>query len=133
MIVIKGYRIRLKPTLEQEILIKKSIGVSRFIYNWCLSKQINSDEFIRDNDLRKELTKLKKTKDYIWLNEVGCNVIKMSAKYLCDAYERYFNHLSNEPKFKKKGHSNSFYVNYETMRKTKKRCKMRKDRRYKNI
>lgn len=52
MIVIKSYKIRLKPTLEQEILIKKSIGVSRFIYNWCLSKQINSDEFIRYNDLR---------------------------------------------------------------------------------
>lgn len=124
MIVIKGYKIRLKPTLEQEILIKKSIGVSRFVYNWCLSKQINSDKFIRENDLRKELTKLKKTKDYIWLSEVGCNVIKMSAKNLCNAYKRYFNHLSNKPVFKKKGHSISFYVNYETMIKTKKgvRC-----------
>lgn len=124
MIAIKGYKIRLKPTLEQEILIKKSIGVSRFVYNWCLSKQINSDEFISDNDLRKELTKLKKTKGYIWLSEVGCNVIKMSAKDLCNAYKRCFKHLSNKPVFKKKGHSNSFYVNYESMRKTKKgvRC-----------
>lgn len=31
---IKGFKIRLKPTKEQEILIKKSIGVSRFVYNW---------------------------------------------------------------------------------------------------
>lgn len=99
MMVIKGYKIRLKPTLEQEILIKKSIGISRFVYNWCLFKQINSDKFIRDNELRKELTKLKKTEDYIWLNKVGSNVIKQSAKDLCNVYKRYFNHLSNKPIF----------------------------------
>ena len=58
MILIKGFKIRLKPILEQEILINKSIGVSRFIYNWCLSKQVDSDKFINYNELRKELTKL---------------------------------------------------------------------------
>ena len=119
MEIIKGYKIRLKPTLEQEILIKKSIGVSRFIYNWCLSKEINSEKFISDNDLRKELTKLKREEDYIWLNEVGSNVIKQSAKDLCNAYKNFFKKISNKPVFKKKGYNNSFYVNYESMRKTK--------------
>lgn len=119
MIIIKGYKIRLLPTLEQEILIQKSIGVSRFVYNWCLNKQLNSDRFIRDNELRKELTKLKRTNDYHWLNEVGCNVIKQSAKDLCNAYKRFFNKLSNKPRFKKKSVHNSFYVNYEYMKKTK--------------
>lgn len=119
MIVIKGYKIRLLPTLEQEILIRKSIGVSRFVYNWCLDKQLKSDKFIRDNELRKELTKLKRTHNYYWLNEVGCNVIKQSARDLCNAYKRFFNNLSNKPRFKKKGVHTSFYVNYETMKKTK--------------
>jgi len=115
---IKGFKIRLKPTKEQEILTKKSIGVSRFVYNWCLSVQSTSDKFIRDNELRKELTQLKKTKEYYWLVEVGSNVIKQSAKDLCNAYRRYFNHISNRPTFKKKGYSNSFYVNYESMKRT---------------
>jgi len=115
---IKGFKIRLKPTKEQEILTKKSIGVSRFVYNWCLSVQSTSDKFIRDNELRKELTQLKKTKEYYWLAEVGSNVIKQSAKDLCNAYRRYFNHISNRPTFKKKGYSNSFYVNYESMKRT---------------
>ena len=147
MEVIKGYKIRLKPTLEQEILIKKSIGVSRFIYNWCLSKQVDSDKFIKYTELSKELTKLKKTKDYYWLNEVGCNVSKHAARDLYDAYKRYFNHISNKPKFKKKGYHNSFYVNCERMRRTKNgvRCekigdikttenlpKLRKDKHYMN-
>lgn len=116
---IKGFKIRLKPTKEQEILIKKSIGVSRFVYNWCLSVQSTSDKFIRDNELRKELTKLKKTEDYYWLAEVGSNVIKQSAKDLCNAYRKYFNHISDRPVFKKKGCSDSFYVNYESMKRTK--------------
>lgn len=119
MKVTKGYKIRLKPTLEQETLIKKSIGVSRFIYNWCLAKQIESEKFINYIELSRELTKLKKTQDYYWLNEVGCNVSKHAARDLCDAYKRYFNHISNKPKFKKKGYNNSFYVNYETMKRTK--------------
>lgn len=119
MVVIKGYKIRLLPTLEQEILIRKSIGVSRFVYNWCLDKQLKSDKFIRDKELRKELTKLKRTHNYYWLNEVGCNVIKQSARDLCNAYKRFFNKLSNKPRFKKKGVHTSFYVNYETMKKTK--------------
>jgi putative transposase len=119
MVIIKGYKIRLLPTLGQETLIRKSMGVSRFVYNWCLDKQIKSDKFISDNELRKELTKLKRTDSYYWLNEVGCNVIKQSAKDLCSAYKRFFNKLSSKPRFKKKGVHDSFYVNYETMRKTK--------------
>lgn len=119
MTIIKGYKIRILPTLEQEILIRKSIGVSRFVYNWCLDKQLKSDKFIRDNELRRELTKLKRTNSYYWLSEVGCNVIKQSAKDLCNVYKNFFNKLSNKPRFKKKGIHNSFYVNYESMKKTK--------------
>ena len=118
MIIIKGYKIRLLPTQEQDVLIRKSIGVSRFIYNWCLDRQISSEKFITDNELRKEITKLKKFDEYLWLNEVGSNVIKQAAKDLCNAYKRYFNKLSNKPRFKKKGIANSFYVNYESMKKT---------------
>lgn len=119
MTVIKGYKIRLLPTKEQEILIRQSIGVSRFVYNWCLDKQLKSDRFVRDNELRKDLTKLKRTNGYCWLSEVGCNVIKQSAKDLCNAYKMFLNRTKGKPKFKKKGFNNSFYVNYESMRKTK--------------
>ena len=36
--MIKSVKIRLKPTPEQEILMRKSIGVQRFAYNWGLAK-----------------------------------------------------------------------------------------------
>lgn len=119
MVVIKGYKIRLLPTIEQEVLIRKSIGVSRFIYNWCLDKQLKSEKFINDNEIRKEITQLKKTEGYCWLSGVSNNVIKQSAKDLCNAYKRFFNNISNKPRFKKKGVKDSFYVRYDSMRKTK--------------
>lgn len=119
MEVIKGYKIRLLPTKEQEILFKKSIGVSRFIYNYCLNRQLKSDKFIPINTLRKEITRLKKEESFYWLNEVGSNVIKQSAKDLGTAFDRYFKKKANYPKFKKKKDANSFYVNYESMIKTK--------------
>lgn len=119
MTIIKGYKIRLLPTREQEVLIRKSIGVSRFIYNWCLDRQLKSDSFVRDTELSKDLTQLKKTSDYCWLNEVSNCVITQSVMDLCNAYKRFFKGISRKPNFKKRGIKDSFYVRYNTMRKTK--------------
>lgn len=145
MEIIKSYKIRLKPTEEQEVLFRKSVGVSRFIYNWCIEQELNSDAFIPIGELRKNITIMKKQDDYKFLNEVGNNVIKQSARNLDRAYTNYFNLMKKKdyvryskktiqkaksqnktltiyesygyPKFKKKGEHNSFYVNYESMKK----------------
>ena len=62
--MILAKKIRLYPTMEQEQKLWKSVGTARFIYNWTLNKQEenykNSGKFIKDNDLRKEITQLKK-------------------------------------------------------------------------
>ena len=63
--VIISKKVRLKPTKEQEIQLWKSAGTARWTYNWVLNKQEenykNGGKFISDNDLRKEITKLKQT------------------------------------------------------------------------
>ncbi|MFY7868406.1 MAG: helix-turn-helix domain-containing protein, partial [Exiguobacterium sp.] len=38
MVEHKGYKFRIYPTKEQEILIAKTIGCSRFVFNHFLSK-----------------------------------------------------------------------------------------------
>ena len=91
MEIIKSYKIRLKPTEEQEILFKKSVGVRRFIYNWCIEQELNSNKFIPIGELRKRITVMKKQEAYKFLNEVSCNVIKQSARDLSTAYTNYFN------------------------------------------
>ena len=57
--MIKGYKVRLMPTKEQEELMLKSIGCSRFAWNWALNKNKEYREQNRKysmGDIRKEFT-----------------------------------------------------------------------------
>ena len=61
--MIKAIKIRLFPTKEQELLMLKSIGCSRFAYNWALGKynvRYKNNEKCSMSDIRKEFTQLKK-------------------------------------------------------------------------
>ncbi|CAG7838736.1 hypothetical protein CLOHAE12215_00083 [Clostridium haemolyticum] len=63
--MILSKKVRLYPTEIQEQKLWQSVGTSRFIYNWTLNKQQenykNGGKFIKDSDLRKEITLMKKT------------------------------------------------------------------------
>ena len=118
--MILGRKVRLCPTNEQEQKLWQSVGTARFIYNWTLARQDdnytlkgtskNGGKFISDSDLRKELTILKKTEEYKWLNEVSNNVAKQAVKDACNAYKRFFKGQSEKPKFKSRRKSKpSFY------------------------
>jgi putative transposase len=111
--MILGNKVRLFPTKEQEQKMCQSVGTARFIYNWTLARQEenykNGGKFISDNDLRKELTVLKKT-ELNWLNEVSNNVAKEAAKDGCESYKKFFKGLSDRPRFKSRRKSKpSFY------------------------
>jgi len=112
--MILGRKVRLCPTNEQEQQLWKSVGTARFIYNWTLARQEenykNGGKFISDNDLRKELTILKKTEEYKWLNEVSNNVAKQAVKDACNAYKNFFKGLTDRSRFKSRRKSKpSFY------------------------
>lgn len=111
--MILGMKVRLFPTKEQEQKLWQSVGTARFIYNWTIAREEenykNGGEFISDNDLRKELTILKKT-ELSWLSGVSNNVAKQAVKDACDAYKKFFKHLADKPKFKSRKRSKpSFY------------------------
>ncbi|WP_445506657.1 RNA-guided endonuclease InsQ/TnpB family protein [Niallia sp. 03190] len=112
--MILAKKIRIKPTKEQEHQLWKSAGTARWAYNWTLGKQEgnykNGGKFISNNDLRKELTALKQTKEYAWLYEVSNNITKQAIKDACDAYKKFFKKQANKPRFKSRKKSKpSFY------------------------
>ena len=114
-IVIKSIKVMLLPNNKQRTKLFQSAGVARWVYNWTLAKQQenykNGDKFISDGELRKELTQLKKTEEFSWLNNYSNNITKQSVKDACLAYQRFFKHQSEFPKFKSKRKSTpSFYV-----------------------
>ena len=113
--MIKSIKVMLIPNNKQKTKLFQCCGVGRFAYNWTLGKQQenykNGGKFISDNDLRKEFTQLKKTKEYEWLNQYFNNIPKQAIKDACDSYKKFFKGYSKFPKFKSKKKSRpSFYV-----------------------
>lgn len=111
--MILSKKIRIIPNAQQEQQLWKSVGTARFIYNWTLAKQEenykNGGKFISNNDLRKEITILKKN-EIPWLKEVSNNVAKQAVKDACDAYKKFFKGLADKPKFKSRRKARpSFY------------------------
>lgn len=112
--MILARKVRIIPNTEQEQQLWKSVGTARYIYNWTLARQEekykNGGKFINDGDLRKELTILKKTEEYKWLNEVSNNVAKQAVKDACEAFKRFFKGLADKPRFKSRRKTKpSFY------------------------
>lgn len=123
VIMITTKKIRLKPNKEQLIQLHKSCGTARWVYNWVLERQRDNykdgGKFIYDNDLRKEITQLKKQEEFQWLSEVSNNVAKQAVKDACNAYKRFFKGQSKFPKFKSKHRSKLSFFNDGHKLKTK--------------
>lgn len=128
--MITSIKVRLEPNNKQASQLFKCSGTARFIYNWTLSRQEenyqNGGKFISDNDLRKELTTLKKT-DLNWLNNVSNNIAKQAVKDGCGAYKKYFKKLADKPKFKSRRKSKpSFYHDTEKLKVTETHVQLEK-------
>lgn len=124
--MLRGMKIALDLTDEQEQQMWKSVGVARWSYNYAITrckeqylKHLEDTTLLKtltEGQIRKELTVLKNT-THPWLKEVGSNVIKHAVKDWNDARNRFFKGLGKAPKYKSKSNSkSSFYVNYESLR-----------------
>jgi len=117
--MIKSVKIRLLPSKEQEVLMFKSIGCSRFTYNWALNR---CNELYQQgvkynmSNIRKEFTQLKKQYEFKWLNEVSNKTMVESMRNLDSAFKRFFKNKGCYPKFKTKRKSRlSFYIRYDNL------------------
>jgi putative transposase len=96
------------PTKNQEILINKTFGCSRFIYNYFLEKCKNNG-FSNAYDMVKELPNLYET--YPWLKDVDSCSLRCVIFNLEDAYKNFFAKRSNYPIFKSKYSHQTYRTN----------------------
>ena len=125
--MLRGKKIRLLPTPEQEILFWKSAGTSRWAYNYFLAR--NEEQYktylangrkgkksISEGVIRKEINNQLKPTTHQWLKEVGSNVMKQAVKEAGRAMKKFLSGAASRPKFKTKRRSTPrFYVNYESL------------------
>ena len=127
--IYRSVKIRLLPTKEQEVLFWKSVGVARWSYNYFLSESYrvyqdwlednSKPKYISEKDVRKCINNHLKKTTHTWLKEVSSNVMKQGVKDANTALQNFFKHGKGYPKFKSKKRSKpSFYVNYETLKRT---------------
>lgn len=108
----KSYQYRLYPNKEQEVLILKTFGCVRYVYNYFLNKRIeiykSTNETIGAYKCIKLLTGLKN--EYEWLKEPDKCSLQNAIKDLDIAYRLFFKKSnSGFPKFKSKKDSCQSY------------------------
>ncbi|MBY7144753.1 IS200/IS605 family element transposase accessory protein TnpB [Virgibacillus sp. NKC19-3] len=116
MRVHKGYKFRIYPNKEQEILISKTIGCSRFVFNHFLAQWNDvykeTGKGLTYHSCSAKLTQLKK--ELFWLKEVDSIAIQSSLKSLADSYSRFFKKQNKVPRFKSKKHKVQSYTTKHT-------------------
>ena len=110
----KSFKVRVYPTEEQQVLLEKTFGANRFVYNYFLNLKIKLYEFYKINlsynHSSKVMTELKKQKS--WLKEVDSVSLQQSLRDLDSAYQNFFSGKSKYPKFKQKQDKNSYRTNH---------------------
>lgn len=118
----KAYKFRIYPNPEQATFINKTIGCTRFVFNYFLGKQKQKEaywyivqemvqngqlphnnwkgEFFHKNESIKEVKELKQ--HYPFLKEVDSIALQKSVENLNDAYTRYYKKQNGTPRFKSK-------------------------------
>ena len=105
MKIYRAYKFRLYPTEEQKLLIHKTFGCSRFIYNYYLNYQ-KENGVQKSFDLCKDLKELENQHEY--LKEVDSCALRCSIFDLEDAYNNFFAKRSGYPNFKSKFNRQSY-------------------------
>jgi putative transposase len=134
MLVNKAFKFRIYPNKKQIELINKTIGCSRFVFNFFLSKQKEKDvywciveemkqngQFPSNNwkgtclnkyETVKSLPELKK--HYSFLKEVDSIALQKSIENLSDSYARYYKKQNKQPRFKSKRNPVQTYTTKHT-------------------
>ena len=122
-LIPKAYKFRFYPQDDLKIILAKTFGCGRFVYNKTLdfSEKHYAQKDIIDNyknltgtDRINFVTELKNTLEedkenpnygnlkYPWLHEVSSIALQQSARHLNNAYDRFFQGQAGKPQFKSK-------------------------------
>ncbi|AGK52502.1 ISCpe2, transposase orfB [Bacillus sp. 1NLA3E] len=134
MQVNKAYKFRIYPNKKQIELINKTIGCSRFVFNFFLGKQKEKDaywyiveemvqngqlpinnwrgQFLNKYETLKSLPELKK--HYSFLKEVDSIALQKSVENLADSCGRYYKKQNKQPLFKSKKNRVQSYTTKQT-------------------
>ena len=108
--MLRGYKYRLYPNLEQQEFFAKCFGCTRFIYNRMLADKIS---YYKETKQMLYNTPAQYKEEFEWLQEVDSLALSNAQVNLQRAFNNFFKHPEmGFPKFKdKKNHHFSYTTN----------------------
>lgn len=115
MLLNKGFKFLILPNNEQMILIEKTFGCTRLIYNHFLGiqkKLLEEDQYIQSYTQMANDMKQLKHHEKEFLKEVDSTSLQQVLIHLDKAFKNYLNHPNHygEPQFKSKKKSKRSYT-----------------------
>ena len=102
----KAYKFRFYPTVEQENLLRRTLGCVRLVYNRALAARTQAwyqrFERVGYKETSLMLTSWKKQDDLEFLNEVSSVPLQQGLRHLQTAFTNFFAGRAKYPNFKKK-------------------------------
>ncbi len=109
---LQAYRFELMPNGQQQRAMRSFAGSCRYVYNQALHLQQErykaGEKKLGYAELCKVLTAWKKQPETDWLNNPPSQALQQALKDLERAYKNFFEKRAEFPRFKKKGHADSF-------------------------
>ena len=100
----RAIKVRLYPTIEQEVLLAKAFGTTRWLWNYCLDLNnktyLETGKGISGMDLKKLIPSLKV--EHEWLKETYSQCLQQTTLNLSRAFVNFFEKRASFPKFKSK-------------------------------
>jgi putative transposase len=118
MKILRAYKTELNPNNKQETMFRKCAGTARFVYNWGLAewkRQYENGGKPSAYSLRGQFNS-NKDDECPWIREIPYAVTEAAFQNLGLAFQNFFRRVKNGnkklgyPRFKKKGHNDSFQL-----------------------
>ena len=110
--MLHAYKYRIYPTDDQKVLLAKTFGCCRFVYNWALNLKKTAYEERKETLGNVYLTNLMKSElktEFEWLSEVNSQSLQSSLRNLDTAYANFFRDKKvGFPRFKSRKNRQSF-------------------------
>ncbi|MBE9117287.1 transposase [Lusitaniella coriacea LEGE 07157] len=102
----KALKVRLYPTLEQQVILSQHFGCARWWWNYALNQSIETyketGKSLGQSALNAFLPKLKKAEETRWLSQCYSQVLQATTLNLTTAYKNFFAGRARFPRYKSK-------------------------------
>ena len=102
--MLKSFKYKLYHS-ENNICLNTQVNIACYIYNHCIALKKKYYKLYKknlpENDLKKHITKLKRTKKYVFWNKINSQTIQDIVERIEKGYKAFFKHHKQKRSGKK--------------------------------